>query len=258
MPAHDRAPSVRHLQAALLLGLPVTAKGRIITPPPSRSAPAPTPPAPPPPSTIHVTHAPPRPPPTLPAPASRHARALLRHLHPGTLTLITGPSGGGKSRLLTRCCAIARAMAKGACAVVRAGAARPSRHAFVADLGPPDLHAWLACLSSAGLADHRAVLARVGMLSVGQRARLDLALALQRAAELAPTTAVLLVADEFTSTLDTPTALSLCAALARWRTAPAQATSVRVLLATAREEIAPALKPDLHIHITQDGRSRPC
>lgn len=105
----------------------------------------------------------------------------------------------------------------------------------------------LTLLSRLGLADAQRLVTPGGRLSEGERARLALAVAIDRSAPVgvlsrvssgAPVPTIL--ADEFASTLDTPTAESL--AVAARRVLPPGA---RLVCATARDEIVAALRPDL-------------
>jgi ABC-type ATPase with predicted acetyltransferase domain len=181
---------------------------------------------------LAVRHAPaPRTP-----PITARARGLVAQLRPGQVALITGPSGSGKSSLLRACAAAAE----------RAGEHRhwvdasPATHQPLIDTLDAPLPKALRALAHAGLADATLLARTPAELSEGERFRFGLALALS-AAPAGPTT---LLIDEFASVLDRTTARCLCHALRRWlRHAP----HARIIAATAHDDIAPWLEPDIHV-----------
>jgi GNAT superfamily N-acetyltransferase len=169
------------------------------------------------------------------------------------VVLLAGPSGSGKSLTLSR---IARSLP--ARAITWAADAGRQRGGSVVDQFPGPLDRALRLLAAAGLADARLFSRRVRDLSDGERARLSLALAMDRAERLgadgtgdtdgramppflaAEPPAVLI--DELGSNLDDATAQSLARSLRRWAD---RAAPVRVIAATARDDLAAALRPDL-------------
>jgi ABC-type ATPase with predicted acetyltransferase domain len=161
------------------------------------------------------------------------ARSILPP--PGTITLVTGPSGSGKSSLLRA----ARA------------ASQPTgvRWLDLDRVRPPDVPL-VDAFDGLALNDALDLLARVGLaeawtwlrtpaeLSAGQRWRLRLALGLHRSRRRKGRTTFL--ADEFAALLDRVTACVLARALRRAVRAPLSA-----VVATSHEDLTRALAPDL-------------
>jgi ABC-type ATPase with predicted acetyltransferase domain len=158
------------------------------------------------------------------------AERIDRLLAPGEVALITGPSGSGKSR-------IGRALAARLTGAVSAGIAVPMSAARVLDLFESGLEASMASLARAGLAEARAMLARSADLSEGERARLSIALAMEKVSRGGGT----LIIDEFASTLDRPTAAALCRTVRRW----ACESGVRVVCITAHDDVLEWLGPEV-------------
>lgn len=164
----------------------------------------------------------------------------------GRVVLVTGSSGAGKSSVLG---VVGRALAGGA-GTVRADALRIERGVAVAGLaGRTRLGDWLGCLSRAGLADARLFATRAGDLSVGESARLRLALAMARIERAPQDARPVLVCDEFCSVLDRETACGVASALRRW----ASASGARVVVATAHADMARLLGPDRVVRLSPDG-----
>lgn len=191
----------------------------------------------------------------------RRIASLAQRVHtlltPGRVVLVIGPSGSGKSALLSALADLARADGR---KVVEVGANSPRPHsARIIDAvhrrlarrerarGQAPAHTRhlgaMAALAAAGLADARLALTRCDHLSEGERARLALALAL---AEAQTTPRSLLIADELGASLDGPTAASVAAALAR---------SIRrgrrfcAVVATHRPEVVRALSAEVVVRI---------
>jgi ABC-type ATPase with predicted acetyltransferase domain len=190
----------------------------------------------------------------------RGAREILRALlgpGPGSprIALITGPSGGGKSTLLRAIASAARARPLAASVIQPPAMASLLRiRRPLIDLFRADLPATLALLSRAGLADATLLSLPPRHLSEGQRHRLATALAMEacvpsrgnrpiRSTGVPPTPTSLLLLDEFASTLDSLTAAAFARTLRRW----VRAAPVRLIAATARDEILDYLAPDLLI-----------
>lgn len=171
------------------------------------------------------------------------ARALLRVLGAGQVAWISGPSGAGKSTLLRALAAQARARRRRVLRPPPALAACATR--AVIDLVPGPLDAALAALARAGLADARLLVRTPSELSEGERARLALAWAFARTRADARRAVLLL--DEFASTLDRPAAARAARALRRW----ASRTGLRVVVATAHDDLAPHLAPDWRVRCAE-------
>ncbi|MDX2131857.1 MAG: ATP-binding cassette domain-containing protein [Planctomycetota bacterium] len=171
------------------------------------------------------------------------ARRLLASLRPGEVVLVSGPSGSGKSTLLR---AVARAARD---AGLRVCGQRPVERArCVIDLIPGSLGEAIACLVRAGLGDVGVLARTPGELSEGERARVALAAALARVRPGAP--GHLLLLDEFASTLDRASAARVGAGVRRWATR----TGVRVVVATAHDDLRGPLAPDVRVRCAR-GRS---
>lgn len=170
-----------------------------------------------------------------------HARRLHAQLRTGQIALITGPSGAGKSSL-------ARALSQLTPTTVPGNTA-PS--APIIDLLTGPLPRRLSILSSVGLADAHLFLRHANHLSVGERARLDLALTLDAAARTRSTTLIL---DEFCSTLDRPTARLVARLLRRTIT---RTPTLRAFCLTAHDDLAPSLSPDLALYISPHAPRSP-
>ncbi len=167
------------------------------------------------------------------------ARELDRALAPGGIALVTGPSGSGKTTILRT---LERTLRRAGRSVVRT---RPPGCATALDaVRAPSLDAALALLARAGLADATLLGRRGDRLSEGQRARLALATAMGEASE-----GCTLIADEFASSLDRTTAICLARTLRRW----SRTTAVRVVVATAHDDILGTLAPDVLVHMPLDG-----
>lgn len=180
------------------------------------------------------------------APHHATAAALATARRHGTVILITGPSGSGKSTLLRHVHAylIARATR---CALVEPH--DPPRVGSLIDaLGSDAPHA-VHCLTACGLADATLWPRAPSELSEGERARFAAARALaalvpRRTGEPPPA----LLWDECASVLDRTTAHSVCVNLAR----NTRREGLAALCATAHDDAAAWLRPDLHVHCRLD------
>lgn len=214
--ANPHPPSHRALRAAALLGVALADDGRL---PSCRRA-------------------------TLEAHLPALAAAIDARLPRGHVALITGPSGCGKSSLLRALHAHARRRRR----VITLGLTHPPRPRQsarrVIDLGPRSLDRWLAALAHAGLAEVALLFQHPRTLSAGEQSRLALAQAAARHHKSHPDPPLVLI-DEFASVLDRPSALALARAVARH----AAATGLRLVLATAHDDLLPALHPALHINL---------
>ncbi len=170
-------------------------------------------------------------------------RSLARRaLMPGSVALISGPSGGGKSTLLRG--VHARLVAGGVrVEVVEPRACGPGAGSLLDALGDDGTHA-ARCLSAAGLADATVWVRAPDELSEGERARFAVARAW---AGLTSGTrgehAGVLLWDECASVLDRTTARSVCVSLARL----VRRGRVSVVCATAHDDVVDWLTPDVRV-----------
>ncbi len=178
----------------------------------------------------------------------RVASELDAAAQPGVITLLTGPSGVGKSRALRSLHARLRTRRQRV-AIVHMLRPTPDRRPL-ACASSERLDRWLTQLARAGLADAALLPVRACDLSAGQHARLLVARAMLRLTPRAPATPATpaeagpsptLIIDEYASTLDVLTARLLTVSLSRW----SRRAGVRVIVASARDELAPALQRDL-------------
>ena len=159
---------------------------------------------------------------------------------PGTITLLTGPSGAGKSSALRDLAARARRTRT----VIDLGTIRLAARPAVAHFPGLGAEESMRALAAAGLADARCFIRAPHQLSAGQRWRLILAVALDRARRA--TSPPLLIADEFAALLDRTTARA-CARLLR---RACDRSRVAAAVATAHDDLAPALAPHRIVAIT--------
>jgi uncharacterized protein len=153
----------------------------------------------------------------------------------GRIVLFQGPSGSGKSSLLRQAARRTRRVAaldiRDACGT----------RALVDSLDLPPEKA-LRLLARCGLGEAKLMLHRPAQLSEGQRYRFALARALAQNPNM-------LVADEFGSTLDRPTARVLARAVRKI----ADRQGVGFLLATAHDDLSDDLAPDEIVRCAPGG-----
>lgn len=191
------------------------------------------------------------------APARRLARLLDVPDGP-RLTYVTGPSGSGKSCLLA---GLAARIGAGVVQIDPVSERLGSTRRAVVDLIDRPLNRTLRLLARAGLADATLFARSPGELSEGERFRLLLAMGMDRAgragtmhaSERGGALVGVLIVDEFASVLDRTTAACVGRTLGRWtRTAP----GVRVVLASAHDDLVGPLSPDLLVRVSLDGSVR--
>lgn len=173
--------------------------------------------------------------------AASCAAVLDRVLAPGGVAMVTGPSGAGKSLVLA-----ALAETAAGASMARPVSRRGTR--AVIELFGSSLEDRLWLLGCCGLADAQTLVTPAGGLSVGQRHRLMLALAFDRARRTRRTSTV--IVDEFCSTLDRVTAQSVAACVRRLI-----GPSVRLVCATAHDDLIGALRPDVLVYVPLEGRA---
>ncbi|GJQ29144.1 MAG: hypothetical protein HBSAPP03_10280 [Phycisphaerae bacterium] len=171
--------------------------------------------------------------------AVRAAAWLEQSLGTGEVALITGASGGGKSTLLA---ALEHQLAEHGRSVSRVQRLDTSSRAVI-DLVGGTMADALGALTRAGLGDATLLGRTPSELSEGERFRLALARACA-----GPGSRRTVLCDEFTSGLDRATAACVAAALGRW----ARATGARVAVATAQDDLAPALRPRVIVECDGD------
>jgi len=145
----------------------------------------------------------------------------------GSVTLLAGPSGSGKSAALR---AVADALRIRGVEAVEAHDIIPLDRPAV-DLLGRNVGDAMTRLSRAGLGEAACFVRTPAELSEGQRFRLRLAIAMERAEASADS---VLLCDEFTSALDRATARSLCALLSRWT----KRTNRAAVIATGHNDVA--------------------
>lgn len=184
----------------------------------------------------------------------------------GNIIFITGPSGGGKSSLLSLV-ATALEAHRDQVKIIRFDALsalpdRPLVDALSEDGDGVDVAPALTLLSIVGLADAFVMLRKPSELSEGQRYRLQLAQALAIAQRSSGVMCVIL-ADEFGATLDRVTAKVIARQLRKWTRR--SAVPICFIAATTHDDLLESLEPDVLIEkglgtaievITQQDRSR--
>lgn len=176
-------------------------------------------------------------------------------LGPGSVVLVRGPSGGGKTTLVRAIAAGCRA--RGWRVIDPARVRIPERPCV--GLFGPSIEAGMRELAGAGLADARCFVRRPHELSSGQRARLGIAVALHRARTAGGCGPVVVVCDEFGSGLDVVTARALAVLVRRGMSAMDR--RVRLVAATAREDVEAPLDPGAVLvcpHPARVDRRSPC
>jgi uncharacterized protein len=178
-------------------------------------------------------------------PFANAARTIDRTLEPSSIAFVTGPSGSGKSTILRALHhRLAKREARSTHNIIIADPARLTMsNKPIVDLFASPLTSTLKQLARVGLADAMLFARTPAELSDGQRLRLSIALAMAHAQRTKPPTTIL--ADEFASVLDRPTARALAMGVRRWiRDMP----DIRFVAAAARDDVLEALDPDLLVY----------
>lgn len=165
------------------------------------------------------------------------SRVELPAVESGTITYVTGPSGGGKSSLLRAMCDANDGRQREWIDML--AAPLPDRP-VVDCFEELSLRQTLGVLSRVGLAEAWSYLRTPAELSDGQRWRLRLALGFERARQ-SNRAGIVLACDEFGSLLDRITAMIAARSLRRAIDAN---PSWCAIVATAHDDLSPALKPD--------------
>ncbi|MCC6907472.1 MAG: hypothetical protein IT430_05980 [Phycisphaerales bacterium] len=160
------------------------------------------------------------------------------NLRGGEVIFITGPSGGGKSSILRAIDDEVRNCLRFE-DVLQAEDDRP----IVEQIGASIEEATLI-LSLAGLADAFVLLRRPSELSDGQRYRFGLARLIERATHADELAEIVILADEFGSTLDRLTASVVARNVRRWI---GRTPGVCFVAATAHDDLIEAIDPDVVI-----------
>lgn len=159
-------------------------------------------------------------------------------LERGAVALITGPSGGGKSTLLRL---VGEMCGEAGRAVLDLDALPAPAEISLVDVFDLPLAEAAALLARVGLSDAFVMLRRPRELSDGQRHRLRLAQLMHEAEALGAPAVVL--ADEFSATLDRMTAKVIARQARRWTTRTGHA----LIAATTHDDLLEALEPDVLI-----------
>jgi len=163
----------------------------------------------------------------------------------GGVVFVTGPSGGGKTTILKL---IGEQCRRVSLHVIDfATLPAPADAPLVDCFSRPglELRDVLSLLALVGLGDAFVMLRTPGQLSDGQRHRLRLAQAIDRAEqESTAGGASIMFADEFCATLDRQTAKNIAAGVGRW----VRKTAHTFVCATTHDELLESLEPEVLIY----------
>ena len=163
---------------------------------------------------------------------------MLDQIGASSTVLITGASGAGKSCLLR---GIQQAISRSSKVhIAHDSTTKTSQTAAMLDLFSGPLERRAATLSNAGLAEPKLWAMPASCLSVGERARLNLALAMHNAQR-----SDVVIADEFATPLDRASAYALAHTMSRWT----KRAGITLIAATAHEDMGGMLNPDLVINM---------
>lgn len=170
----------------------------------------------------------------MPAHAITPSPDLVRAVFRVPITLVRGPSGSGKSRRLA---GLEQGFAEAGFRTRRVEPMADTETA-VFDVFNSDHDKVCTTLAACGLAEPRLWSLPAGLLSAGQRARLEIAIAIHDAKEND-----VIIADEFCTALDRVSAMSLCATIRR----VVDQRHLHLVAASAHEDLEPMLGPKLLI-----------
>ena len=155
---------------------------------------------------------------------------------PGDVVLIVGPSGSGKSTLLRR---MGEELEGGGIQVFRCGEAEAAGSMAVVDALEVPVEQAMKCLAMAGLSEAALWLRAPAALSEGERHRFRLARFFASEADI-------LLADEFTASLDRVMARVVAWRLGKFvRGSIANTRPRAALVATCHEDVAEDLQPSV-------------
>ncbi len=181
---------------------------------------------------------------------SNAALGSLTGLGGGRVALLTGASGSGKSTVMRTL--RTHLMQRGERVVhVEAGAFARTSRAVVEVVGGR-LEQAMEALAAAGLGEASLLARPACALSDGERWRLSLARAMV-VAQRGCGEGVWVLGDEFCSSLDRTTAHGVAVCVRRWA---GRHRGVRVVCATAHEDMPGMLRPDVLVRVSPDGSSR--
>lgn len=157
----------------------------------------------------------------------------------GGVVFVTGPSGGGKSSILSL---IAQQCRSRSMVLLCLDDLAPLPDVPLVDVFDIPLDRATSLLAMAGLGDAFVMLRRPGELSDGQRYRLRLAQAMHEAEQ--STESIIMLADEFAATLDRMTAAAISRNIHRW----IHTTQHTFICATTHDDLLEPLEPDVLIY----------
>lgn len=160
---------------------------------------------------------------------------------PGQITLLSGPSGSGKSSLLRSLAAHLRSVGA---TTVNLDTIAPPDHPVVILFGQVPTTDVLRRLGRVGLGEAQVLFHRPSELSDGQRFRLHLALALHDLERSPPRHPRVLLIDEFCNSLDPVSATVVSTMLSR----TVRDLAIAAVVATWRTDLRAALKPACNTH----------
>ena len=197
--------------------------------------------------------------------AKRFVHTVLRDLEipivPGEVVLVGGPSGSGKSLLIKSICQLAGddrrkgRLPRGVTVTGKLNGGKVSvsmprhpdpRKAPIELVGGGEIERSLRVLAYAGLAEAQLFVRPSRTLSLGQRYRLSIALAIAEDPQL-------LLIDEFCEPLDRMTAIAVCRRVRAW--SKREQSSLIVATCDAGR-VVPLLRPDRVLLLSSDGTAR--
>lgn len=166
---------------------------------------------------------------------------LMQLLPKRAMVVICGATGTGKTMVL-------KTLANACDMMQSLGTFEEQRHKAICshqDLHGGDPKAGVKTLHRVALHAIPTHLKPAHVLSEGERARVDLAVAMQKGS---------LVQDDFLCTLDMQTASALCTGLSRYWRSEDNKGSGPALLATCKVGLVPFLQPDVVLHLLSDKK----